>query len=737
MAISNTELAQRISDLLDQWHSREDEMLDWLGGTVSGGPNNNGTYPITDGTGTTHYVDAPAKLEDVVTGPAGAARDYRDLAFEINHKPVDTAINLSWSITEVDASTGSFTIGRDQSPFLKSGDTVSISGSTGNDGTYTLASDSAYDANADETTVSVSESVPDSTADGSLAVDIGYSVYHYRQKAADSASAAAASEINAASSESLASDHAADAQNYMNNAQSARDKSQTYRDESYDWAEAGEDVSVEDSAGHSGYSAYHHRSKAEAAQSDAETAESNAASHESDAQTYRDDAYHWAEAAEDSSVSDSAGHSGYSAWHHAEKARQAKETTESYANGMKWQADVLAEQNDPPSSPSAGDRYLVGPSPTGDWSGYDQNIATWDGSVWSFDSPSEGWSLNVNGSNLDGRSDVAMIYNGSDWVNWGSAIDHNVTQTLQGGTTGEYYHLTSADHTLVGSLSHNLANLTDAEVTQLEAIGSTTISNTQWGYLGGLGSAPLEDDDLVANGGSVPEVDRSNTFTGTTQTIDGGLVVGSGASSNGAGTVTASPGSTPQGFFAYGINDPGYKITETTSGNTYNGFFFIDVNEGYRAEVEGNQGLAFNVNVGNTSLVIGIDAGIYTPNATGGSQGADTMNAKALYDDGTQLDYVFDAVLDGTIYPEIEDYPELAEAFLTERAPWVYDVDQYAAYWREHRHLPSHRSRAEMQEQKPHLGELARGNLEAIETQAVQINSLHERIKELEKSTDK
>ena len=51
----------------------------------------------------------------------------------------------------------------------------------------------------------------------------------------------------------------------------------------------------------------------------------------------------------------------------------------------------------------------------------------------------------------------------------------------------------------------SLANLTDAEVTQLEAIGSTTISNTQWGYLGGLGSAPLEDSDLAANGGSVLE----------------------------------------------------------------------------------------------------------------------------------------------------------------------------------------------------------------------------------------
>ena len=36
------------------------------------------------------------------------------------------------------------------------------------------------------------------------------------------------------------------------------------------------------------------------------------------------------------------------------------------------------------------------------------------------------------------------------------------------------------------ALSDNLENLTDVEITQLEAIGATTISATQWGYLGAL-----------------------------------------------------------------------------------------------------------------------------------------------------------------------------------------------------------------------------------------------------------
>jgi len=42
-------------------------------------------------------------------------------------------------------------------------------------------------------------------------------------------------------------------------------------------------------------------------------------------------------------------------------------------------------------------------------------------------------------------------------------------------------------------LSTNLSNLTDAEVTQLENIGTVTITNTQWGYLGNMSAQPLED----------------------------------------------------------------------------------------------------------------------------------------------------------------------------------------------------------------------------------------------------
>jgi len=57
------------------------------------------------------------------------------------------------------------------------------------------------------------------------------------------------------------------------------------RDEAYGWAEEAEDVSVTDSAGQTGYSSYHHAQKASASETAAATSETNAAASETAAST--------------------------------------------------------------------------------------------------------------------------------------------------------------------------------------------------------------------------------------------------------------------------------------------------------------------------------------------------------------------------------------------------------------------------------------------------------------------
>jgi hypothetical protein len=55
------------------------------------------------------------------------------------------------------------------------------------------------------------------------------------------------------------------------------------------------------------------------------------------------------------------------------------------------QLSVLEQTATPPGSPAEGDRYVVGASATGDWSGHDDNVAAFIGGAWTFFTPVPGW----------------------------------------------------------------------------------------------------------------------------------------------------------------------------------------------------------------------------------------------------------------------------------------------------------------------------------------------------------
>ncbi len=63
----------------------------------------------------------------------------------------------------------------------------------------------------------------------------------------------------------------------------------------------------------------------------------------------------------------------------------------------------------PPGSPSSGDLYIVGSSPTGSWAGQAKKIA-WFNQVWNFISPNEGMHIWVNDENK------IYVYDSSNWV---------------------------------------------------------------------------------------------------------------------------------------------------------------------------------------------------------------------------------------------------------------------------------------------------------------------------------
>ncbi len=63
----------------------------------------------------------------------------------------------------------------------------------------------------------------------------------------------------------------------------------------------------------------------------------------------------------------------------------------------------------PPASPTRGDRYIVGASPTGAWSGKADKVAAWSGAKWLFHTPRRGWLAFV----IDEQGIVA--FTGVDW----------------------------------------------------------------------------------------------------------------------------------------------------------------------------------------------------------------------------------------------------------------------------------------------------------------------------------
>lgn len=63
----------------------------------------------------------------------------------------------------------------------------------------------------------------------------------------------------------------------------------------------------------------------------------------------------------------------------------------------------------PPATPTEGDRYIVGPSPTGDWAGRSGQVAAFWGGIWVFVAPGDGWQARV----LD--EGITLVHQGGTW----------------------------------------------------------------------------------------------------------------------------------------------------------------------------------------------------------------------------------------------------------------------------------------------------------------------------------
>lgn len=116
-------------------------------------------------------------------------------------------------------------------------------------------------------------------------------------------------------------------------------------------------------------------------------------------------------------------------------------TTKQYVDlmvqGLDWQDSVLSFSLAASGIAVAGNRYIALDT-AGNWT--EDYVMEYNGTSWSGIAPTEGGATWVE------NEDALYVYNGSDWVKFGSTVTHNNTNGKQGGTTDEYYHLTSAEY---------------------------------------------------------------------------------------------------------------------------------------------------------------------------------------------------------------------------------------------------------------------------------------------------
>ncbi|GAB4227774.1 MAG: DUF2793 domain-containing protein [Methyloligellaceae bacterium] len=77
---------------------------------------------------------------------------------------------------------------------------------------------------------------------------------------------------------------------------------------------------------------------------------------------------------------------------------------------------ISASVTDPPAEPADGDRYIVAENATGDWDGWDFNIAYYVDGAWMKLVPRPGWRAWVD------DTEALMMFDGAEWTPFGQAM---------------------------------------------------------------------------------------------------------------------------------------------------------------------------------------------------------------------------------------------------------------------------------------------------------------------------
>ena len=205
------------------------------------------------------------------------------------------------------------------------------------------------------------------------------------------------------------------------------------------------------------------------------------------------------------------------------------------AGGGEWFSSVLAQQDAPPSTPSTGDRYLVGSSGSGAWASLSNAIVEWDGAAWDSTSPDVGAPTAGAHVYIEGGSNNAgntMIYRTSPSTGW-------VVAASASGALLKTQNLSDLDNVTTARTNLGLGDLAVEDSINL---GGSFATGTLPVSKGGTGSTSSPMIGLVTAADAAAA--RTVIGTGTIATQDSDNVTITGGSISGIADIAISDGGT-------------------------------------------------------------------------------------------------------------------------------------------------------------------------------------------------
>lgn len=245
----------------------------------------------------------------------------------------------------------------------------------------------------------------------------------------------------------------------------------------------------------------------------------------------------------------------------------------------------------PPSAPDTGAIYLVGTSPTGAFVSHNNQIATWNGTIWTFQTAGVGNLL------YNAETGFVSKFNGGVWTRLGRAVLHQF---------GDVY----ASPIVWGSRDYNPIIAVSNDV-RSGSIGDSTTQNTSWGF-GALRYGVLQKLSSNSVGESNTAIGYKalqNNTTGSTNNAIGRNALGSNTTgSNNTANGDFSLNSNTTGFQNIAIGGTSMQGNVVGTDNTAVGYGALSaVNTGQGNVAIGEYALRANTS-GQLQVAIGTDA---------------------------------------------------------------------------------------------------------------------------------